>query len=87
MPETVPSPVTAIAEAPSITHPKQVANTAYKRQISEAIPRNERLITRQAHPESAERDTRKDCQGGAEGGAAAGTLSRSGRAHKPKQRS
>ena len=54
----------------------------------EAIPRNERLIARQARPTPAEGDAREDRQGGAEGGAAAGTaLKRSGRARKPKQRS
>ena len=81
MSETVPPPATAITKAPSTARPKQAANTAQKRQISEAIPRNERLITRQARPK------REDRQGDAEGGAAAGTPKRSGRAHKPKQRS
>jgi hypothetical protein len=87
MSETVPPPATATTEAPSAARPKQAANTAHKRQISEAIPRNERPIARQTRPEPAERDTREDRQGDAEGGAAAGTLRRSGRAHKPKQRS
>jgi hypothetical protein len=87
MSETVLSPATAITDVSSAARPKQAANTAHKRQISEAIPRNERPIARQARPEPAERDTQEDCQGGVEGGAAAGTLRRSGRAHKPKQRS
>jgi hypothetical protein len=59
-----------------------------RRQISEAIPRNERLIARQARPEPAEGDAREDHQGGTEGGAAAGTpVRRSGRSRKPKERS
>jgi hypothetical protein len=85
--ETVSPPAIATTEAPSTARPKQAANTAHKRQILKAIPRNERPIARQARPEPAERDTQEDYQGGAEGGAAAGTLRRSGRAHKPKQRS
>jgi hypothetical protein len=55
MSETVPPPATAITEAPSAARPKQAANRAHKRQISEAIPRNERPIARQARPEPAER--------------------------------
>jgi hypothetical protein len=84
--ETVPPPATVITEAPSAARPKQSANTAHKRQISEAIPRNERPIARQTRPEPAEKNTQEDRQGGAEGGTAAGTLRRSDRAHKPKQR-
>ena len=88
MPETVAPPVAAITEAPPAARPKPAANTAHKRQISEAIPRNERPIARQARPEPVEGDAREDRQGGAEGGAAAGTaVRRSGRARKPKQRS
>jgi hypothetical protein len=74
--ETVPPPATAIIEALSAARPKQAADTAHKRQISEAIPQNERPIARQARPEPAERDTWEDRQGDAEGGAAAGTLRR-----------
>jgi hypothetical protein len=87
MPEIVPPPAAAITEAPPTARPKLTTNTAHKRQISEAIPRNERPIARQPRPEPAERDAREDRQGGAEGGAAAGTFRRSGRAPKPKQRS
>jgi hypothetical protein len=87
-PEIVAPPAAAITEAPPAARPKPAVNTAYNRQISEASPRNERPITRQARPEPAEGDTREDRQGGTEGGAAAGTaVRRSGRAHKPKQRS
>ena len=74
MPETVAPPAAAITEAPPATRPKPAANTAHKRQISEAIPRNERPIARQARPEPAEGDAREDRQGGAEGGAAPQTL-------------
>ena len=88
MPETAAPPAAAITEALSATRPKPAANTAHKRQISEAIPRNERLIARQARPEPAEGDAREDHQGGGEGGAAAGTaVRRSGRSRKPKERS
>ena len=66
----------AIIEALSAARPKQAADTAHKRQISEAIPQNERPIARQARPEPAERDTWEDRQGDAEGGAAAGTTTR-----------
>ncbi len=83
MPETVAPPAAAITEAPPPTaRPKPAANTAHKRQISEAIPRNERPIARQARPEPAEGDAREDHQEGAEGDAAA--VRRSGRAPKPK---
>src|SRR5271156_4565579 len=85
MPETVAPPAAAITEAPPAARPKPAANTAHKRQISEAIPRNERPIERQARPEPAEGDAREDRQGGAEGGAATGTaVRRSGRVRKPK---
>jgi hypothetical protein len=67
MPETAAPPAAAITEALSATRPKPAANTAHKRQISEAIPRNERLIARQARPEPAEGDAREDHQGGGEG--------------------
>jgi hypothetical protein len=88
MPETVAPPAAVITEAPPTTRPKSAANTAHKRQISEAIPRNERPIARQARPEPAEGDTREDRQRGTEGGAAAGTaVRRSGRERKPKERS
>ena len=88
VPETVAPPAAAITEAPPVARPKPAANTAHKRQISEAMPRNERPIARQARPEPAEEDTREDRQRGAEGGAAAGTaIRRSGRSRKPKQRS
>jgi hypothetical protein len=60
MPETVAHPVVVIAEAPPVTRPKPAANTTHKRQISEAIPRNERPIARQARPEPAEGDARED---------------------------
>jgi hypothetical protein len=89
MPETVAPPAAVVTDAPLAARPKPAANTAHKRQISEAIPRNERPIARQARPEPAEGDAQEDRQGGAEGGAAAvGTaVRRSGRARKPKQRS
>jgi hypothetical protein len=58
MPETVVPPATAITEAPPAARPKPAVNTAHKRQISEAIPRNERLIARQARSELAEGDAR-----------------------------
>jgi hypothetical protein len=89
MPEMVAPPAAAITEDPPTARPKPAANTAHKRQISEAIPRNERPIARQARPEPAERDAREDHQEGAEGDAAADitTVRRSGRAPKPKQRS
>jgi hypothetical protein len=88
MPETVAPPAAAITEAPPAARPKPAANTAHKRQILEAIPRNERLIARQARPELAEGDAREDRQGGAEGDTAADiTVRRSGRVPKPKQRS
>jgi hypothetical protein len=88
IPETVAPPAAAVTEAPPTARPKPAANTAHKRQISEAIPRNERPIAHQARPEPVEGDTREDRQGGTEGGAAAGTaIRRSGRTHKPKQRS
>jgi len=88
MPETVTSPAVAITEAPPTARPKAAANMAHKRQISEAIPRNERPIARQARPEPAEGDAREDRQGSAEGGAAADTpVRRSSRGRKPKQRS
>jgi hypothetical protein len=63
-PETVAPPAAAITEAPPIARPKPATNTAYKRQISEAIPQNERLITRQTRPEPAKGDIREDYQGG-----------------------
>jgi hypothetical protein len=89
MPETVAPPAAAITGAPPTARPKPAANTAHKRQISEAIPRNERPIARQARPEPAEGDAREDRQEGAEGDTAADitTVRRSGRAPKPKQRS
>jgi hypothetical protein len=88
MPETVAPPAAVITEAPPTTRPKPAANTAHKRQISEAIPRNERLIARQVHPEPAKGDAREDRQGSAEGDATAGTtVKRSGRSRKPKERS
>jgi hypothetical protein len=88
IPETAAPPAAAITEALPATRPKPAANTAHKRQISEAIPRNERLIARQARPEPAEGDARKNRQGGAEGDAAAGTaVRRSNRSRKPKERS
>jgi hypothetical protein len=88
MPETAALPAAAIIEAPPAACPKPAANTAHKRQISEAIPWNERPVARQASPEPASGDAREGRQGGAEGGAAAGTaVRRSGRARKPKQRS
>jgi hypothetical protein len=88
MPETVAPPAAAITEAPPAARPKPAANTAHKRQISEAIPRNKRPITRQARPEPAKGDAREDRQGGAEGDATADiTVRRSGRVPKPKQRS
>src|SRR5271154_3285094 len=43
--------------------PKPGANTAHKRQISDAIPRNERPIARQARPEPAKGGAREDRQG------------------------
>jgi hypothetical protein len=87
MPEIVAPPAAAITEAPPAARPKPTTNTAHKRQISEAIPRNERPIARQARPEPAEGDTREVRQGGAEGGATAGTtVRRSGCERKPKQR-
>jgi len=88
MPETLTSPTAAIIEAPSAARPKSAANTAHKRQISEAIRRNERPIARQTRPKPAEGDTRKDCQRTSEESAAADvTIRRSDRARKPKQRS
>ena len=54
MPKTVAPPAVVITEAPPATRRKPVANTAYKRQISEAIPWNERPIARQVRPEPAE---------------------------------
>jgi hypothetical protein len=73
MPETVAPPAVVITEAPSAARPKLATNTAHKRQISEAIPRNERPIARQARPEPAEGDAREDRQGGAERSAAVST--------------
>jgi hypothetical protein len=88
IPETVVPSAAAITEAPPTTLPKPGTNTAYKRQISDAIPWNKRPIVRQARPELAEGDTREDRQGGAEGGVTVGNaIRRSGRARKPKQRS
>jgi hypothetical protein len=58
MSETVAPPAAAITEAQVATRPKPAANTAHKCQISEAIPRNERPIARQARPESVEGDAR-----------------------------
>jgi hypothetical protein len=71
MPKTVAPPAVVITEAPPATRRKPVANTAYKRQISEAIPWNERPIARQVRPEPAEGNAREDHQRGAEGGATA----------------
>jgi hypothetical protein len=88
MPKTVAPPAAAITEASPAARPKLAANTAHKRQISEAISRNERPITRQARPELAERDAREDHQKDNEGGATTGTAIRcSGHTRKPKQRS
>jgi hypothetical protein len=56
MPETVALPAAASPKPPPEARPKPAANTAHKRQISEAIPRNEHLIARQARPEPAEGD-------------------------------
>ena len=84
MPEIVAPPAAVTTEAPPAARPKPAAKTAHKRQISEAIPRSERQIARQARPEPAEGDAQEDRQGGAEGGAA---VRRSDRARKPKQRS
>jgi len=46
MPETAAPPAAAITEAPPAARPKPAANTAHKRQISDAIPRNERPTAR-----------------------------------------
>ena len=95
MPETVAPPAAAVPEA----RPKPAANTAYKRQISEAIPRNERLNAGRAGLEEGDH-TYTGSDGGAgragqeeedhthtggDGGAGTG-IRRSGRARKPKQR-
>jgi hypothetical protein len=86
--ETVAPPAAVITEALPTARPKPAANTAHKRQISEAIPQNKRPIARQARPEPAEGDAREDRQGGAEGDAAVDiAVRRSGRVPKPKQRS
>ena len=45
--------------SPTCSCPKPAANTAHKRQISEAIPRNERPVARQVCPETAEGDARE----------------------------
>ena len=74
--ETVAPPAAAVPEA----RPKPAANTAHKRQISEAIPRNERLNAGRAGLEE-EGHTHT----GGDGGAGTG-IRRSGRARKPKQR-
>ena len=63
MPETVAPPAAAITEALPAARPKPAANTAHKRQISEAISRNERPIPHQARPKLAEGDAREDRQG------------------------
>ena len=60
IPETIAPPAAAITEAPPAARPKPDANTAHKRQISEAIPRNERSIARKTRPELAEGDARED---------------------------
>jgi hypothetical protein len=62
MPETVAPPAAAITEAPPAARSKPAANTAHKRQISEAIPRNKRPIARQARPEPAKGDAREGRQ-------------------------
>jgi hypothetical protein len=68
--------------------PKQLPNTAHKRQILETISRNERLIARQARPEPAEGDAREERQGDAEGGLPQAPLSDTVAVHaSPKQRS
>jgi hypothetical protein len=77
--------VAELTEAPPAARPKPAANMAHKRQISEAIPRNERLIARQARPEPAEGDAPENRQEGAERDAVAGTaVRRSGRCASPK---
>jgi hypothetical protein len=85
IPETVAPPAPAIPEAPPAARPKPAANTALKRQISEAIPRNERPIARQAHLEEEDHTHTGEGAGGS-GDAGAG-IRRSGRARKPKRRS
>jgi hypothetical protein len=74
-----------LTEVPPAIRPKPAANTAHKRQISEAILRNERLIARQARPEPAEGDALEDRQEDAERDAVADTaIRRSGRCASPK---
>ena len=85
IPETVAPPAPAIPEASPAARPKLATNMVHKRQISEAIPRNERPIARQAHLEEEDHTHTGEGAGGS-GGAGAG-IRRSGRARKPKQRS
>ena len=51
MPETAAAIVSEPATEPAKPAPKQAANRAHKRQISEAIPRNERADAGEAHLE------------------------------------
>ena len=96
MPETaaaiVSEPATEPATEPAKPAPKQAANRAHKRQISEAIPRNERAEAGKAHLEKEDHTHTGDGGAGNEGagnkgagnGGAGTECRRSGRVRKPK---
>ena len=88
MPETAAAIVSEPALEPAKPAPKQAANRAHKRQISEAIPRNERAEVGKAHLEK-EDHTHYSNGGAGNGGAGSGGAGtecrRSGRVRKPKQ--
>ena len=74
--------------AAAIVSDKQAANRAHKRQISEAIPRNERADAGKAHLEKEDHTHTSNGgvgNGGAGSGGAGTECRRSGRVRKPKQ--
>ena len=87
MPETATTPAAIVpkpAPEPAKPAPKQAANGAHKRQISEAIPRNERADAGKTYLENE--NPPRTGNGGADSRGADTECRRSGRVHKPKQR-
>jgi hypothetical protein len=82
VPEPAPEPAKPVPKPAPKPAPKQAANRAHKRQISEAIPRNERADAGKAHLEKE--DHTHTGNGGADSGGAGTECRRSGRVRKPK---
>jgi hypothetical protein len=79
-PESAPELAPELASEPVKPAPKQAANTAHKRQISEAIPRNERADAGKAH---LEEEDHTYTGGGAGSGGAGTECRRSGECASP----